>query len=179
MRLDSLAQSVTLKISLHVLFDIDPFQLDDELVVEIAHSINFLWRESKLANYPSEASREHLRKGLGCILPRVGSSARQNPLNLILPAYESMWRVALFCFIEVTFRQGARVEWKQALSDFVADPIKARFQERRRCPNAISVADIVNEALRLYPPAKRVYRKLHLAGERDPKIVAANVEACH
>ena len=43
-RLDSLGQSV-----LHVLFDLDPLQLDDELIVEIARSINFLWIESKSA----------------------------------------------------------------------------------------------------------------------------------
>ena len=41
-RLGSLGQSVTLKISLHVLFDLDPLQLDDELILDIARSINFL-----------------------------------------------------------------------------------------------------------------------------------------
>ena len=168
-----------MKISLHVLFDIDPLQLDDELIVEIAGSINFLWTESKSTKYPSDANQERLRKALGLILPGVGPNARQNPLNLILPAYETMWRVALFCFIEVTFRQGARAEWKQVLGDFLADPTKARFEEQVPCSSVVSAADIVNEALRLYPPTKRVYRKFHLAGKRDPEIVAANIEACH
>ena len=54
-RLDSLGQSITLKISLHVLFDLDPLQLDDELIVEIARSINFLWIESKSTKYPLDA----------------------------------------------------------------------------------------------------------------------------
>ena len=71
-----------------------------------------------------------------------------------------MWRVALFCFIEITFRHSARIQWTQILADFLTDPTKARFEERGR---GVSVADIVNEALRLYPPTKRVYRKLHLA----------------
>ena len=178
-RLDSLGQSVTLKISLHVLFDLDPLQLDDELIVEIARSINFLWTESKSTKYPSDADQERLRKALGFIFSDVGPKTRQNPLNLILPAYETMWRVALFCFIEVTFRQGARAEWKQVLSDFLADPTKARFEDRGPHPNVISAADIINEALRLYPPTKRVYRKFHMAGKTDPEIVAANIEACH
>jgi len=110
MRLDSLRQSITLKISLHVLFDIDPLMLDDELTVRIAESIKFLWTESKSTNNPPDADQERLRKALGFILPGVKSNARQNPLNLILPTYETMWRVALFCFIEVTFRQGAKAE---------------------------------------------------------------------
>ena len=178
-RLDSLGQSVTLKISLHVLFDRDPFQLDNELIVEIARSINFLWTESKSTDYPSDADREHLRNALGFIFSDMGSNARQNPLNLILPAYETLWRVALFCFIEVTFRQGVKAEWKQVLSDFLADPTKARFEERGPRPSAVSAADIVNEALRLYPPTKRVYRKFHMAGKTEPEIVAADIEACH
>lgn len=178
-RLDSLGQSVTLKISLHVLFDLDPLQLDDELILEIARSINFLWTESKSTKHPSDADQERLRKALGFIVPDLGPNARQNPLNLILPAYETMWRVALFCFIEVTFRQGARAEWKQILNDFLADPTKARFEDRGPRPNVVSAADIINEALRLYPPTKRVYRKFHMAGKTDPEIVAANIEACH
>ena len=178
-RLDSLGQSVTLKISLHVLFDRDPLQLDNELIVEIARSINFLWTESKSTDYPSDADREHLRNALGFIFSDMGSNGRRNPLNLILPAYETLWRVALFCFIEVTFRQGVKAEWKQVLSDFLADPTKARFEERGPRPSAVSAADIVNEALRLYPPTKRVYRKFHMAGKTDPEIVAADIEVCH
>ena len=178
-RLDCLGQSVTLKISLHVLFDFDPLQLDDQSILEIAQSINFLWTESKSVKYPTNAGQECLRKALGFILPGVDSNADQNPLNLILPAYESMWRVALFCFIEVIFRQDARMEWPQILVDFLADPTKARFEERGPCPDVPSAADIVNEALRLYPPTKRVYRKFYLAGKKGPEIVAANIEACH
>ena len=147
-RLDSLGQSVTLKISLHVLFDLDPFQLDDELIVEIARSINFLWTKSKLIKYPSDVDQERLRKALGRIFPSGGPNARQNPLNLILPTYETMWRVALSCFIEVTFRQGARAEWKQVLSDFLAGPTMARVEDRGPHPSDISAADIINEALR-------------------------------
>ena len=162
-----------------MLFDFDPLQLDDQPILEIAQSINFLWTESKSTKYPTNAGQECLRKALGFILPGVDSNAGQNPLNLILPAYESMWRVALFCFIEVIFRQGARMEWTQILVDFLADPTKARFEERGPCPNVPSTADIVNEALRLYPPTKRVYRKFHLAGKKGPEIVAANIEACH
>ncbi|KAL2057372.1 hypothetical protein ABVK25_002425 [Lepraria finkii] len=170
MRLDSLGQSVLLKISLHVLFDRDPLQLDDELMMEIARSINFLWTESKSTDYSSDANRERLRNALGYIREYVLPNARQNPLNLVLLAYEKLWRVALFCFIEVTFRQGAKAEWKQVLSDFLADPTKVRFEERGPGSSVVSAADIVNEVLRPYPPTKRVYRKFHMAGKRTPRL---------
>lgn len=178
-RLDSLGQSVTLKMTLHVLFDLDPLQLDDKLILYIAQQINFLWAQSKSIKYPTDANQKGLRKALGSIFPGVGRNARQNPLNLILPAYETMWRVALFCFIEVTFRQGARAEWKQVLIEFLADPTKARFEERGPDPCVVSAADIVNEALRLYPPTKSVYRRFHMAGKDYPENVAADIEACH
>lgn len=77
-------------------------------MVEIARSINFLWTESKSTDYSSDADRERLRNALGYIREYVLPNARQNPLNLVLLAYETLWRVALFCFIEVTFRQGGQ-----------------------------------------------------------------------
>ena len=179
-RLDTLGQSVTLKISLHVLFNLDPLQLDDKPIVEIAEDINFLWNKSKSnRNYLSEADRKPLMEALSFVLPGMGSKPHENPLNLILPAYETMWRVALFCFMEVTFRPGARPEWRKVLDEFLADPTKARFEKRGLGLNAVSAADIINEALRLYPPTKRVYRRFHMAGKADPEIVAADIEACH
>ena len=66
-----------------------------------------------------------------------------------------------------------------ASNEFLADPTKARFEERVPCPSVVSAADVVNEALRLFPPTICVYRKVHLAGKRNQEIVAANIEACH
>ena len=47
-----------------------------------------------------------------------------------------------------------------ASNEFLADPTKARFEERVPCPSVVSAADVVNEALRLFPPTKCVYRKV-------------------
>ncbi|MCJ1458325.1 hypothetical protein MMC28_008696 [Mycoblastus sanguinarius] len=179
-RLDNLVQSISLKISLHVLFHPDSLELDDEAVLEIASSINHLWVGSKRSNNPADEEKQRLRNALATIFPHLGSSARENPLNLILPAYETMWRIVLFCFIEVAFHQGAKPGWATLLTHYLADPTKARFEQRgTSTPNAVSAADIVNEALRLYPPTKRVYRQLHMSGKSEPELVAADIEACH
>lgn len=87
-------------------------------MVEIARSINFLWTESKSTDYSSDADRERLRNALGYIREYVLPNARQNPLNLVLLAYETLWRVALFCFLEVTFRQGPRPNGNRSLVTF-------------------------------------------------------------
>ena len=38
------------------------------------------------------------------LFPDWDKSSKENPLNLILPGYETLWRVVLRCFIEVTAR---------------------------------------------------------------------------
>ena len=38
---------------------------------------------------------------------------------------------------------------------------------------------LVKEALRLYPPTRRIYREILPALETNARVVAANIEACH
>lgn len=179
LRLDSLVQMVALKISLYIFFDITPLELNDELVLQIAEAINLLWIASKSKNCTLNNHRERLDRALGAIIPDSGSSARRNPLNVILPAYETMWRVSLLCLVEVIFRHGAKVEWRDVLIGFLENPSKKQFADRGSEPEAVSAADIINEALRLYPPTKRIYRRFHIAGKGYSQDVVANIEACH
>ncbi|KAF7900557.1 uncharacterized protein EAF01_007859 [Botrytis porri] len=82
----------------------------------------------------------------------------ENPLNILLPAYETLWRIVLRCFLEISFRHSsdAAAEWKDVLSRFLTNMTAEQFSERAgRC----SARDIVFEALRLYPPTKRIYRQ--------------------
>ncbi|KAF1351463.1 hypothetical protein EJ07DRAFT_169016 [Lizonia empirigonia] len=53
----------------------------------------------------------------------------ENPMNLLLPAYETMWRVILRCFLEIKHRA-----------------------------SSVRPVEIVKETLRLYPPTRRVHR---------------------
>lgn len=180
--LDSLVQSVSLKISLHVLFGLSPLELEDEIISEIASSIDLLWRESKHSHIPAKADKSRLTSALARIFPQIGPCPQDNPLNLILPAYETLWRVVLFCFIEVTFRKGRQAESlssRTALGRFVVDPTKARFEELASPNDGVSVAHIANEALRLYPPTRRIHRAFLISGSPKIEFVAADIEQCH
>ena len=176
-RLDHLVQIVSLKISLYVLFDKDPLALDDSRILEIATCINTLWVESKVGQ-PDPENKRRLETALRQIQLHTGPDSRSNPLNLILPAYETLWRVVIFCFIEVTFRDGAHSIWRRTLEAFLSNPIKFKF-EHSEAPGSVSAANIINEALRLYPPTRRVHRQFQTESKPTPEILAADIEACH
>jgi len=176
-------QRMVLKFSMHVLFSVPVDKLDDDDVATIAEKINSLWMSSKSAK-PTKSMRsdqKELRAALQKIFPRAGKTARENPLNLILPAYETMWRVVLRCFLEVACRphnhQNTPV-FRQILARFLAEPHRARFGTTTPEAGGLSAAFIVDEALRLYPPTRRIYRQQSFAGLR-PVLVAADIEHLH
>ena len=122
-----------------------------------------------------------LEKALRAILPITESyTAKDNPLNLILPAYETLWRVVLRGFLEVVFRGAeAGPGWRQLLVAYLANPTSATFK-RTNGLTGIAVAFIVQETLRLYPPTRRIYRHVRHANNADPpKLLAADIEFLH
>ena len=185
--LDQLVQSVTLKIALHILFHIDSLSLDEDAVKKTASGINDLWHLSKNPRDQGmlAVQRATLHSALMKIFPdwTTSSSTRDNPLNFILPAYETLWRVVLFCFIEVSFRECHAVaadKWRETLKRSISKSPEKTLEivKPKTMEQAISVQDIVNEALRLYTPTRRVHRKYHLKGSR-PEILAADLEKLH
>ncbi len=120
------------------------------------------------------------------LLPPVEITSRTNPLNYIVPAYEALWRVVLRCFLEVGFRQfDDRDEWISVLDKFLANPILTTFKESSSSPttpSGISAECLINEALRLYPPTRRIYRHFEIVSEDSKKPVlervAADIEEC-
>ena len=179
--LDSLVRSVCLKVILHVLFDKSALSLDDKSILIITESINSLWIQSKDTKTPKASDKHALREALAQVIPEMmGSDPRKNPLNLIMPAYETLWRVVLSGFLHVTFVRGAPPTWRSILAQFLANPTTAARKELSREPEilAVSVDQIVKETLRLYPSEKRVYRQFHMDNEPGPKNVAADIEAC-
>ena len=191
--LDSLVRSVCLKIILHVLYKKDPLRMDDENISTIAEKINSLWIQSKEKKTPAESDKDDYENALAkdkddlenalaqVALPKWDrSKPRENPLNLILPAYETLWRVVLSGFLQVTFVKGVDPGLRSILARFLAEPtVKAR---KTSVPSAeglaVSVDSIVKEALRLYPSVKRVYRQFHMDNRAGPEDVAADVESC-
>ena len=174
--LDSLVRLVCLKIILHVLFKKDPLELNNRRIPIITEKINKLWIDSKDNEQPSQSDKRILQEALAEECPGMTSSS-DNPLNLIIPAYETLWRVVLSGFLHVNFVKGGSPTLSSVLAKFLANPTtssrKAHLDDFQ-----VSVDHIVMEALRLYPSVKRVYRKFHMDNRPGPEDVAADIEAC-
>ena len=177
--LDSLVRSVCLKIVLHVLFEENGLELEDSSILAMTKVINSLWIQSKGAGQPKEADKKILSQALAKVLPEMKwSSPHENPLNLIIPAYEALWRVVLSGFIQVTFVKGVTPAFRSVLAEFLKNPtvIAMRKPVSHAEASAISVDDIVRETLRMYPSVKRVYRRFHMDNRSGPEDVAADIE---
>ncbi|KAM3069571.1 hypothetical protein ACMFMF_008786 [Clarireedia jacksonii] len=142
-------------------------------VSRITELINSLWVASKLCNssgHPEKvfSMKEEVRRELDLVF---SDSTERNPLSILLPAYETLWRVVLRCFLEVSFRNQPHItrEWRNRFYDFLRDPTLQQFDKRGR---GSSVGHIVKESLRLYPPTRRIYRQEH----DDGPILAIDVE---
>lgn len=184
-RLDTLTQSVSLKTVLHVLFALDPLQFDNNTIQALAEGIHYLWVKSKGDTPITDEDRARVTSPIIQLFGPQSTSPQDNKLNLILPAYETLWRVVLFGFIEVAFGANAHPGWNSALAQYLARPEPATFTRRTQdlstevTGTEVSVHDIVRESLRLYPPTKRVYRAYKTASQEIPNVVAADIEACH
>ena len=193
--LDSLVRSVCLDVILHVLHkkeDLEWLEMDVESISTIAEKINSLWIESKGRKTPANSdmhdTEEELAKNkvvlqnaLAKVIPGWdGKNRRENPLNLILPAYETLWRVVLSGFLHVTFVERGHPGLRAVLAKFLAEPtveVKNNTVHPEGIP-PVSVDHIVSEALRLYPSVKRVYRQFRMDNKAGPEDVAADVERC-
>ena len=176
--LDSLVRSVCLKIVLHVLFELGPLEMDEGDISTSAESINNLWIQSKGTAPIEESDKRVLQEALGRVIPEMKhSNPPENPMNLIMPAYETLWRVVLSGFLQVTFVKGGSPTWRAVLARFLANPSKKVLQHDPET-SRLSVDLIVKEALRLYPSVKRVFRRFHMDNEAEAEDVAADIETC-
>ncbi|KAF9691396.1 hypothetical protein EKO04_010684 [Ascochyta lentis] len=196
--LAGLVQFVTLKLSLSYLFDDAEaaFKTHDTFddITYIGQQINELWMKSKNTNNTRpqwndqiklhQALRNVTTRSMPGSFPGDENSGveptipLENPMNLLLPAYETMWRVVMRCFIEVQLR-GAKngPEWIAILAEYLEelnDPqCMSRKVFQKASPSGLRPIDIAKETLRLHPPSRRVHRDF------DGKLVRADIEACH
>lgn len=145
----------------------------DSDIEYITTTINILWIASKNPN-----DQEHLEHEKDVFLRKLESVlkcdvAAENPLNIIIPAYETLWRVVLRCFVEIRFRSSptSRLCCTTLLSKFSSHPTHTSL--KARSGDYISVKDIALEALRLYPPTRRMYRYA------DNNSTAIDIEHVH
>ncbi|KAJ8130477.1 hypothetical protein O1611_g3153 [Lasiodiplodia mahajangana] len=161
---------------LHTLFGIEPMEVDLDQVNKATGAIHRLWIESKKKHFvPSLYDKKLLNNALERLLPEeTMSDDRPRPLDLIIPAYETLWRVVLLTFVSVAVRN-LDPATEEELQEAVRNVPQCFFQKNDIEMRALAIA---REGLRLYPPTKRIYRATSTA-DGDSGIVFANVLACH
>jgi hypothetical protein len=178
-KLAETVQFITLRCSLRYLFGRKDADLNNApAVIEVGSAINKLWQASKSADrttWPRWEDQEKLHQLLQALTGLDPTETDQNPMNYILPAYETMWRAVFRGLLEIQFRRAARAEkWKSLLSGFLNTPDGPVWKEPDDVA-VLSTLDIVKEILRLYPPTRRVHRKF----DDKPKQMMADIEGCH
>lgn len=120
-----LVQTFVLTMTINVLFQRDISALDEESVSCVAAEINRIWILSKTSREVIPWTEQHeLHKALlRLILDCDPLDPQTNALNLILPGFETMWRVVLRRFIEVRYRSAQESEkWVTALMVYAGEP---------------------------------------------------------
>ncbi|PMD45613.1 cytochrome P450 [Hyaloscypha variabilis F] len=180
--LPSLVQSLVFRVVLQKFFPGVPQPLEED-VHFITARINALWLATKIHCSQADSNVLELKGQLETRLRKVFQassmgqiSSKANRLNIIIPAYESLWRVVLRCFLEVRFRNQPKkfeeIDYSRIFSRFISHPNPSVF-EAPFLGTQISIKHVVNEALRLYPPTRRIHRQL------DKETVKIDVEWLH
>ena len=203
----SLAQILSLKVVLWLMFNKKTQdQTCDENLLDLAQSINRVWISSKLKDTDNDIPRFEddilLQTSLVNIFGTHNSS-EDNPLNLILPSFETMWRVVLRSFLEIRFGTGKEVpEWRETMIAFTEKPTKKQFDAASGAPSSLSIPEssnyssirdtrggqsspsanyIVRESLRLYVPTRHIHRAYQWdqGTGTSHEIMSADIEGCH
>ncbi|POS83377.1 hypothetical protein EPUL_006694 [Erysiphe pulchra] len=185
LKLSSLVQNLTFRLIMRQFFPSVASPRDDA-IEKLTEKINSMWMKSKNFKEETLERLETEKKHVLCLLSEVMSEkveeGSKNPLNMIIPAYETLWRVVLLCFLETTFRNSTdeRSVYIKIAEKFMQNPSLNTLDEKN--PESINMGMIVKEALRLYPPTRRIYRQFNGSKEcvnveglhRDPKIFGPN-----
>ncbi|KAK2051970.1 hypothetical protein LY76DRAFT_672915 [Colletotrichum caudatum] len=132
--------------------------------------INLLWQESKkgsrgLGSAHQGKALDSLRDALRRLVRREEGEA----LALIMPAYETLWRVVVLTYVHVGFRH-----IDTATRDSVREVVEIVSGDAGQGAQLHPTVDrFALEALRLYPPTKRIYRVSAVLE------AAADVESLH
>lgn len=183
----SLVQALTLKAILTTVCKAEAQDRPDDLaILQLAQQINRGWIQSKKRTETGRDGTDMLnfeqngplQASLRAVFFQPGQG-RTNPLNFVLPSFETMWRVVFRALLETNFQSGCEhPEWAEAMIAFCREATKAQFEKRPSSTTTTtttaaieregqsptetpSAKDIVVETLRLYPPTRRIYRSYH------------------
>ncbi|RYO75669.1 hypothetical protein DL766_003808 [Monosporascus sp. MC13-8B] len=171
---------------LNILFGVKPGDISIQDVVTATDLINTLWVLSKdcpnksLLAMDKQRLRMTLDHMLGTLGEPGGDERQLNPLNLIIPAYETLWRVVLLTFLAAAFRTSDpdTVRWFRDVMHFVPSCFeRGRGSTGEGDAEKIAIA-FAKEGLRLYPPTKRIYRGPPPDGPQR-WAWCADIERCH
>lgn len=200
----SLAQILSLKVVLWLMFDKKTQdETGHENLLNLAESINRVWISSKLKATENDIPRYEDDVLLQTSLVNIfGQHDRpeDNPLNLILPSFETMWRIVLRGFLETRFASGKEEPlWRETMIAFAMNPTKSQFDgppsTRPKSESRVnpSIGDthaiqsspcakhIVRESLRLYVPTRHIHRAYQWQPGMGTshEIRSADIEGCH
>lgn len=187
MNLIEVVQLITLEMSMQCLFGttVNTEEKRDG-VIYIAKTINILWMQSKNKTTSISSSdkdetdwtqERHLHSLLYDLTNLEPTDPLLNPMNLILPAYETMWRAVLRGILELLFRTHPNSHlWRETLRSFKTCPQRETFHRFDTADNLCPL-DIVKEILRLYPPTRRIHR--HFPDDPATTIRTADIEKLH
>jgi hypothetical protein len=195
LRIVDLVRVVTLKVSLRLLFNASDKSINSKDSIEhlilIGQRINDLWIASKdnIIATPewNSKSNSDIHAALVAVCETDNPDQADeidplrpeaNPMNWLLPTYETMWRVVLACILELRFRNAENADiWCKVLDEYISDPSREKFKGPAVTPGVrgLCANDIIKETLRLYPPTRHVYRRF----TEDGEDVKADIESCH
>jgi len=132
LHLTSTVRILSFVVVLHFLFP-RVANIDLQAVRSVTEGINHLWVQSKDPSQPvSKRDQDLLIAKIRQILPVTkqahgfqGSEEHTNPLDIILPAFETLWRIILLSYVHIAFRgigaDGPRVKTEALARDILAD----------------------------------------------------------
>ncbi|KAI9376781.1 hypothetical protein BJX61DRAFT_538479 [Aspergillus egyptiacus] len=150
--------------------------VDDSHFERLGDTIHRAWINMEAGDAVEFKDNHDLQKQLAeffgddCIL-----NPKDSPLNLILPGFEGFWWIVLREYIEMEARGSQNL--KEIMIAFAQSPTQGRFKVPAS-PDDISAEFIVREALRLYPPSRRIHRAFLFSESAQPTAVPADIEAC-
>ncbi|GBE82842.1 hypothetical protein SCP_0412290 [Sparassis crispa] len=171
---DTFTQIVTLKVVLVQLLDAPDVMREGDLA-SVAHHIGEIWRASKSGDPTQHLLAEvngHLRRWL---------PMEDNPIELVIPAYETSWRAVAHTVALANRDLAARA----AFDAFMALPSTTSFRGLVGDVE-FSVEMFVGEIFRLYPPTRRITRvvpvgdcpfPIAVPGQPRDITVVADIEA--
>ncbi|KAI0294658.1 hypothetical protein B0F90DRAFT_1639670 [Multifurca ochricompacta] len=140
-------QVVTFRVVVDSLLEGNIPEEEDENIVTVVEAINELWMLSKKRLSPIKPVLQIMDAHLKRWLPTYA-----RPLDFVIPAYETMWRVVAVTVARANQDPGART----AFARYLNSPLEAQFVRFNNGQPSVEV--FMCEILRLHPPSRHLSR---------------------